>query len=138
MIAKVATSITITLFFSGFVMLLAIACDNTPTHIFYGQEYNAAADCLETVTAVDTISGADTGQSCALVCVASPLDPEAGVTVYASTTCPPYPPLFDVSGNNPQCAPALAAAKRQSSCLDDGGASAPIIFDSGIADASTD
>ena len=138
MIAKVAASITIALFFSGFVWLFAIACDNTPTHIFYGQEYDPTLDCLETVTAVDTIGGADTGQSCALVCVAAPLDPEAGVTVYASTTCPPYPPLFDVSGNNPQCAPALAAAKRQSSCLADGGVSAPIIIDSGASDATTD
>jgi hypothetical protein len=130
--------LSIPLFLSGFVMVVA-ACNDTPTHLFYGQAYDPTQDCLDTVTVVDTIGGADTGQSCALVCVASPPDPEASTTVvYASTTCPPYPPLFDVSGNNPLCAPALAAAKRQSTCLPDGGVSDPNAIDSGIADASTD
>ncbi|MEO7110347.1 MAG: hypothetical protein ABI183_07930 [Polyangiaceae bacterium] len=122
MTKRVGVAVTIPLFFAGFVTTFVAACDDTPTHIFYGQEYNETLGCLESVTVIDTIAGNDTGQSCALVCVASPPDPEASTTVvYASTTCPPYPPLFDVSGNDPQCLPALAAAKSQTTCLDDGG-----------------
>jgi hypothetical protein len=139
---RVGVGLTISLFLGGFVMVLASACDDTPTHIFYGQEYNPTLGCLESVTAVDTIGGDDTGQSCALVCVASPPDPEAStVVVYASTTCPPYPPLFDVSGKDPQCAPALAAARSGTTCLDDGGVVSTNPIDSGttsdaeIADA---
>ncbi len=142
--ARVGVGVTIALFLSGFVTTLVAACDDTPTHIFYGQEYNPTLGCLESVTVVDTIGGDDTGQSCALVCVASPADPEAGVSVYVSTTCPPYPPLFDVSGNDPQCTPALAAARSGTTCLDDGGVVITNPIDSGttsdaeIVDASTD
>ncbi|MGH7283721.1 MAG: hypothetical protein ACRELY_19520 [Polyangiaceae bacterium] len=113
----------ICLFFGGIVSFGASACTDSPTHPFLGQEYDPVRDCLDSVTAVDTISGDDTGESCALVCVATPPDPEAGVSVYVSTTCPPYPPLFDTSGTSAQCQLALAAANRKATCLDDGGVS---------------
>jgi hypothetical protein len=147
---RVGANVTIALAFAAFVTICAAACDDEQTHIFYGQAYDPTHDCLDTVTAVDTIGGADTGQSCALVCIASPPDPDAAAdseVVYASTTCPPYPPLFDSSGSNPLCVPALAAAKRQSTCLPDGGISDPYldsglvdsaVVDSGIGDGSTD
>jgi len=131
----VAVGFTIAMFFAVIVSFSAAACTDTPTHIFYGQAYEPALDCLDSVTVVDTISGADTGQSCPLVCIAAPPAFEAGVTVYVSTTCAPYPPLFDVSGTDPQCAPALAAARRQSTCLSDGGVSSPLV-DAGADSAS--
>ncbi|MEO8878187.1 MAG: hypothetical protein ABI461_21520 [Polyangiaceae bacterium] len=128
-----AVGLTISLVFSGFVSLLAAACTDTPTHIFYGQAYDGTRSCLESVSVVDTIGGDDTGQSCAPICIASPPGFEAGTTVYVSTTCPPYPPLFDTSGNDPQCAPALAAAKTQTTCLSDGG-----VVSTNPADAEVD
>ena len=129
--ARAVVAVTIAVFFAGLMTIVVAACDDEPSHIFYGQEYNAALGCLETVTVIDTIGGDDTGQSCALICVASPPDPEAGEIVYASTTCAPYPPLFDVSGNDPQCPLAIAAAKSQTTCLDDGGVSSANPADAG-------
>ena len=130
---------TISLFLGGFVTMFAAACDDTPTHIFYGQEYDPTLGCLETVTVVDTIGGADTGQNCALSCVES-IDPEAGATAYASTTCPPYPPLFTVNSGDALCVQAIAAAKTQTTCLDDGGVISTNPIDAGTPSdaASTD
>jgi hypothetical protein len=140
---RVGLFCTIPLFLGGFVMLAAPACDDTPTHIFYGQQYDPDLGCLETVTAVDTIGGDDTGQNCAISCVES-IDPEAGATAYASTTCPPYPPLFTVNSGDALCVAAVAAAKTGTSCLDDGGVEVTNPIDSGtptdagVSDASTD
>ena len=118
-----AAAVTICLFLGSMMSFAASACTDSPTHVFFGQEYDPVRDCLASVTAVDTISGNDTGQSCSLVCIAAPPDPEAGVAVFVSTTCPPYPPLFDSSGTGPECQRALAAANRKATCLDDGGVS---------------
>jgi hypothetical protein len=140
---RVGVSITIACVLGGFVMMFAAACDDTPTHIFYGQEYDPTLGCLETVTAVDTIGGDDTGQNCAISCIEY-VDPEAGATAYASTTCPPYPPLFTVNSGDALCVAAVAAAKTGTSCLDDGGVEVtnPIDsgtpIDAGVSDASTD
>ncbi len=102
--------------------LIVTACDDDPTHVFFGQAYEPGRDCLDTVTAIDTIDGEDPGQDCAPLCIATePASPDAGVTVYISTTCEPYPPLFDVTEQNPLCAPAHLAAKNQSTCFPDGG-----------------
>ena len=131
--------LAIGLFFGSIVSLCVSACTESPTHVFFGQEYDPVRDCLQSVTAVDTISGNDTGQSCNLVCIAAPPDPEAGVAVYVSTTCPPYPPLFDASGTSAECRLALAAANRKAACLDDGGVSSTTPGDAGtIRDASSD
>lgn len=132
----IPATLAICLFFGGIVS----ACTDSPTHVFFGQEYDPVRDCLRSVTAVDTISGNDTGQSCNLVCIAAPPDPEAGVAVFVSTTCPPYPPLFDASGTSAACQLALAAANRKATCLDDGGVSSNTPPDDGgsISDASGD
>lgn len=112
----VAAIVTIGLVFGSIVT----ACDDEPTHVFFGQAYDPTRDCLATVTALDTIGGSDTGQSCALSCVTSPPE-DGGVVAYVSKTCPPYPPLFDSSGSSPLCQAAIAAANRGATCLPDGG-----------------
>ena len=119
--------------------LVVSACDDATTHIFYGQTYDPTADCLDTVVVVDTIGGDDTGQNCAPFCLATEPGPDdAGITVYVSTTCAPYPPLFDTSQTNPLCAPALAAAANQSTCLPDGGRTTDAAADQDAeADAAT-
>ena len=139
---RVGLLFAIALFLGGFVMFAAAACDDTPTHIFYGQQYDSDLGCLETVTAVDTIGGNDTGQNCAISCVEYN-DPEAGATAYASTTCPPYPPLFSVNSGDQLCTQAIAAAKTGTSCLDDGGVEvtnpidAGTPSDAGVSDAAS-
>lgn len=107
--------------------LIVTACDDDPAHAFFAQAYEPGRDCLDTVTALDTIDGEDTGQDCPPLCIVSePGAADAGVTVYVSTTCEPYPPFFDVSQTNPLCAPALLAAKNQSTCFPDGGRSSNV------------
>lgn len=133
-----SATITIGLIFGSIVSVAASACSDSQTHVYYGQGYDPVRDCLDSVVVVDIISGTDTGQSCPLVCIATSQNQDAAVSVYVSTTCPPYPPLFDTSGTNPQCPLALAAANRKATCLDDGGVTGSPI-DSGEAnDASTD
>lgn len=139
-IRALAAGVTICLFFGLIVSLGTSACTDSPTHVFFGQEYDPVRDCLDSVTAVDTVSGNDTGQSCDLTCIATPPDPEAGVAVYVSRTCPPYPPLFDTSGSSPECELALAAANRKATCLDDGGSTSTLPPDDAgsPSDASSD
>jgi hypothetical protein len=111
---------------------IAIGCGD-PSHVYEGRLYLPARDCLGTPSSVDVVEGDRPEGNCASVCLVQPRG-DAGSAFYVSTMCPPFPFGFDSTGTDPVCAPALAAFARNSTCLLDGGASAPL---APPADAST-
>lgn len=105
----------------GLTLLAAavvVACSGQGSHVVQGRRYAEARDCMEAVTAIDVVEGADTGQSCAPTCLSgtSPLVAEGGVAVYVSTQCPPLPATFDLTQDTPACTLALAAFEREDLC----------------------
>ena len=113
----------------------ASACKNDGTHVYVGRFYLEGRGCLGTSSALDVLSGDEPG-TCAAVCIIQRRG-DAARSVFVSTMCPPYPSAleFDVSSNDPICAPALAALSRNDTCATDGGSSNP---DPPPIDASTD
>jgi hypothetical protein len=121
---------------------VAAGCGEQDSHPYVAELYEPDRDCLDTSTGIDVVEGASADSNCAPVCLYGSPDiiglddggPEGGQT-YVSTMCPPYPALFDTSGNAPYCAQALAALARADVCLDDGGSTSPA---DGAADVATD
>jgi hypothetical protein len=103
--------------------LVAVACGSAASHIYPANLFDRTLGCIEPVSSVDVVTGADPGSGCPLVCLVS-TTAEAGVfTLYVSNECPPFPPFYDTSGADPDCARAIAAFKDGPQCLDDGGIS---------------
>lgn len=108
-------------------------CGDT-SHIFVARQYDEVRGCLGLNTSVDVVVG-DLPPSCPVVCLTEANeDGGEGRKVWTSTMCEPYPYNFDAASTDPACAPALAAATRNDTCLDDGGSTRPIVDAS--ADAS--
>jgi hypothetical protein len=110
--------------------LVWMACGEPISHIYVGELYDPDADCLYPGTVVDpALAGPpDEAGPCDAICI-SDLDGD----VWVSGQCPPYPIQFDVKGNNPKCARALAATCRE--CPTDGGG-VQIVCDAGASDAA--
>lgn len=117
---------------AAFVVLVG-ACKGDATHIFSARRFDPARACLDRYAAVDVVSGDDTGNACALVCIANANE------YYVTRQCAPYPPLFGVWSSDagtidPVCASAFATYARGDTCDGDAGV---IHGDGGVAnDAS--
>ncbi len=112
-------------------VLVAVAC-GTSSHIYPGNQFDRTRGCLEPVSSVDVVTGDNPGSSCPVTCLVS-TTAEAGVyTLYVSNECAPFPPFYDTSGKDPDCARAIAAFTLGPQCLSDGGVSG------GPADAGPD
>lgn len=98
--------------------LLAAACGGG-AHVFAGQRYVDARDCVEPGSALDVLPGAPAPNDCAPRCLV-----QEG-QVYVSSTCPPYPRGVDATEGHPACAAAVAAFRRRDTCLDGGGSLRP-------------
>lgn len=130
---------------------IAAGCGEQDSHPYVAELYEPGGDCLDPSTGIDVVEGASAASDCTPVCLYGTPDiiglddggPEGGQT-YVSTMCPPYPALFDTSGQGPYCAQALAALTRDDVCLDDGGttnpadaaADAPVDAPGGVSDAA--
>jgi hypothetical protein len=107
---------------SAWVIGLAVACGTT-SHIYPGNLFDRARGCLDPVSSVDVVTGADPGSGCPVTCLVS-TTADAGVyTLYVSNECAPFPPFYDTSGKDPDCARAIAAFTLGPQCLSDGGVS---------------
>jgi len=112
----------IALVFLGAGLVAVAACENQRgTYVYRGRRFNGK--CLEPTRALDVIEIEVQPALCAPVCLTQN-DYDGGRSVYVSNVCPPYPPGFDTSGQDPLCLPALIAADDVDSCLPDGGADA--------------
>jgi len=87
-------------------------------HAFTGRLYDPSNECLGNPVTLDVVAGGEPGQ-CDAKCITQRAG-DAGTLVYITNMCPPLPsgPSFDVSGDNPACSPALAAAARGKTCGD--------------------
>jgi len=122
-LAGAAVSVTL-------AIVSALAC-GTPDHVFAGRRFNRTNGCLDPVSLLDVVRGADPGSTCDPLCFVA-LDGDGGVPdLYISRECGPYPPLFETSGKDPDCARAFAAFANGPSCLPDGGVGS-------VVDAGTD
>lgn len=99
----------------------------TSSHPYLARQVLEARDCLGPEETVDVVEGSALDRACEATCVVGqrPLEDDGGRRVFVSTTCPPAPFGFDVSGSDPRCAAALAAHARGDRCLSDGGSTAP-------------
>jgi hypothetical protein len=107
-------------------------CDDSDGHIYTGEPYYPAQQCMLPLTAVDVVTGAEPLNPCAAVCIVSPPE-DGGITAYISTMCPPlpqYPNVIADGGTSPLCAAAFAAYNRDALC-EDGGVVYPLGEDSG-------
>jgi hypothetical protein len=100
--------------------LFALGCNDSGSHIFAGQEYDAVKECLDPVSSIDVIAGPDPG-TCPAACVVA-LAEDGGKTAYLSTMCGPYPvyPFEKNTAGEPLCAQAFAAFKASAYCADGG------------------
>jgi hypothetical protein len=103
---------------------LFAACAQPRSHIYAGRLYLDGYDCLDRTIVLDVVDGPDPGSACDPTCLALP--GEAGVLVYVSTMCAPFPPAADTSGADPRCPLALAAYARDATCGGDAGSSNPV------------
>jgi hypothetical protein len=106
------------------VVIHAIACGD-PSHVFEGRYYLQHRDCLGTTASIDVVEGDSPERPCPAVCLAQPQS-DGGRAIYVTAMCAPYPHLFDASGNDSLCSPALAALARSDTCLVDGGSAHPL------------
>jgi hypothetical protein len=93
-------------------MLAWLACEAPLSQPYVARFYDPDADCLGPGKPIDVVPIADSGptpdgETCDAICITD-LDGD----VYVSEQCPPLPTVFDLKGNDPQCAQALAARCR--------------------------
>jgi hypothetical protein len=113
-------------------LLLCASCKDTISHIYAGRRYDPVGHCVDLTSSIDVVDGNDPGATCAPTCLLSPPTKTGETTVYVSRECPPYPPLFDTSGQSPTCADALRAYEAPIACIDGG----IVIPDAGGGDAA--
>jgi hypothetical protein len=97
-------------------LIAAVACDQTGTAVYRGRRYDPDKRCLEATRALDVVEAKGPPDLCLPICLVQTAY-DGGIGVYVSSTCPPYPYGFDLSGKEPLCAPALRAADQVSGCL---------------------
>jgi hypothetical protein len=102
-------------------LLLAAACKDTVSHIYAGRQYDPTNHCVEPTSTIDVVEGDDPGAACLPVCLVSPPSSTGQTATYVSKECAPYPPLFDISGNSPDCVDALLQYNAAKACPPDGG-----------------
>ncbi len=139
---RLASRLAIAIGLLGFGGLFAVmACDRTGTYVYRGRKYDPTKQCLEAVRSLDVVEATNEPALCVPVCLVQ-TSYDGGTGVYVSSTCPPYPYGFDLSGKDPMCAPALRAADQVSGCLPlapDGGPDAsPDATVTELSDASPD
>ncbi len=112
---------------AAFLLLgLAWACGGYDSHIYSGEAFEAARDCLDQVSSVDVVDGVTPPNPCSPLCLILPTyDGEGGTEAFVSSMCPPLPPAADTTQLDPRCPPALAAYDREDFCLDGGGSTDP-------------
>jgi hypothetical protein len=108
-----------TLAFGACAVVIASAC-NDGNHTFIGRRWNAASQCLDPGTPLETVPGPSAGEDCDAACLATP----NGNAVFATTMCPPFPSYMDTSETASDCAAAKQAVTTDDGCLPsaDGGA----------------
>lgn len=90
---------------------VAVACEESNQHVYTGQRWNDALQCLDDYAPIEMVPGADVSSTCPATCFA--VDEE----LYVTTLCGPLPgnatavPL----GTSP-CKEALAAMAKGASC----------------------
>ena len=100
--------------------LFAFACSGPGSHVLSGRRYLPERDCVEALTAIDVVEGPDPGRACEPLCIIGQSPLIEGPGVYVTTQCPPYPPTFDLSVTNPDCAAAYEAFARLDVCKAEG------------------
>jgi hypothetical protein len=120
---------------AGIAAATTAACSVDAEHIFASRAFEASLMCLDPYTAIDVVSGGDTGGGCTPVCL------ENAGEYSISQQCPPYPPLFvigtlDAGDADPSCTAAFAAFARGDTCDLEGGVIHPDGGDAASADAS--
>lgn len=87
------------------------ACIKTESYVYTAQKYDPAADCVAAYAPVELVNGPGAGSQCPPACLT------VGADLYVSTMCPPVPTIAtEVAPDASDCAAALAAAKRGSTC----------------------
>jgi hypothetical protein len=105
---------------------VVLGCTDYQTHIYPGQLYEVARDCIDPTASIDIVAGPDLGSSCPPTCVVTPAGANGGATgIYVTTECGQPPPLDDTSGTEPGCVGALAAFARGDVCEMEGGSTDP-------------
>lgn len=112
----------------GVVALLAFACGDG-SHIYFGRLFVEGRECLATESALDVVEGDEAVATCAPICLTQAVD--GGRATYVSNVCGPFPQGFDTSGQDPTCARAFEAQRRNDTCLSDGGSTRPLPKDAG-------
>ena len=110
------------------VVLVAFACGDG-SHIYFARLFVEGRDCLATESALDVVEGDEAVATCATTCLTRAVD--GGRITYVSNVCGPFPQGFDVSGQDPTCARAIDAQRRNDTCLSDGGSTRPLPKDAG-------
>jgi hypothetical protein len=120
------------------VKLSSTGCSDAGSHIYTGEPYNPTLGCMEPLTGVDVVTGAEPGTPCSPLCILSPPG-DGGITAYVSTMCAPFPDYPNVINDpsNPLCVAALAAFNRDALC-EDGGVVLPPEDAGPDADANAD
>ena len=116
------------------VALVVFASCGSPAYIYPARRFDPVRKCLEPYTSLATIDGTQPGGLCGVVCLLAPPSAGAERSVYVSTECEPYPPLYDSSGTSPDCAGALLAFANGPSCapVDAGSTPDAAVPDSGV------
>lgn len=111
------------------VLALGGACGES-SHPYLARQLLEARGCLGPEETVDVVEGSELERACEPTCVIGqrPFAGDGGAAAaraFVTTTCPPAPFGFDLSGTDPRCPSALAAHARRDRCLSDGGSTAP-------------
>ena len=99
--------------------------------MYSAQRWDPDNACLEPYAPVELVNGSGVGSRCPAVCLT------VGKDTLVSTMCPPLPTIASAAAADAgDCIPALAAAKKGTSCTDEpGDAEADAGEDSGEPDA---
>jgi len=100
-------------------LALALVACGAGSHVFAGQRYVAARDCVERGSALDVLPGVPAPDNCLPQCLVQEGE------VFVSSTCPPYPRGVDTTQTHPACPAAVAAFRRSDTCFADGGSAHP-------------
>ncbi len=119
-------------------LLLVMACGTT-SHIFPGRRFDRTRGCLDPFSSIDVLDGTNPGSLCMASCLVGRATDGGEPVIYVSSECAPFPPFYDLSAADPDCARAVAAYTQGPACLADGGVGEGGAPDAGAADsAATD
>ncbi len=112
-------------------IVVAVAC-GTPDHLYPARRFDRARGCVNPIASLDVVDGTNPGSLCAIVCLVSTRADGGAPDLWVSSECEPFPPFFDTSGADPDCARAIDVYTNGPSCASDGG----VLTDAGAADAA--